>query len=202
MQKIIFASNNQHKLSEIRKLAEGLPVQIVSLKEVGWTEEIPEDYDTFEQNAQQKAMTIFQQTGLPCFSDDSGLEVEALNGLPGVHSARFYLSKYPDIPPHERDYYNNLLLLELLQHSTNRNARFRTVICYVEEGSPHFFEGEVRGTIANAPAGINGFGYDPLFIPEGYAITFAQMTQQQKNTLSHRSRAMAKFMDYLKNKNL
>lgn len=200
MQKIIFASNNRHKLSEITKLAEGLPVEIVSLKEIGWTSEIPEDYDTFEQNALQKAITIFQHTGLSCFSDDSGLEVEALNGLPGVHSARFYLSKYPDVPPQDRDRYNNLLLLEMLQHSTNRNARFRTVICYVEDGHPHYFEGIVRGTIAYEPVGSNGFGYDPLFIPEGYQITFAQMSSEQKNMLSHRARAMEKFVQYLKNK--
>jgi len=200
MQKIVLASNNSHKLAEIAKMAAGLPVQILSLKDIGWTEEIPEDYDTFNQNALQKAMTVFRKTGFPCFSDDSGLEVDALNGLPGVHSARFCLSKYPDVAPHERDQYNNQLLLELMQHVGNRNARFRAVICYVEDGNPLYFEGVVRGTIATHPAGSNGFGYDPLFIPEGYNVTFAQMSPKQKNALSHRARAMEKFIEYLKSR--
>lgn len=200
MQQIVFASNNRHKLAEIVELVEGLPIAIISLKDIGWTDEIPEDHDTFEQNAFQKAMTVFQKTGYACFSDDSGLEVEVLNGLPGVHSARFYLSKYSDVLPHERDRYNNQLLLDLMQHATNRKACFRTVICYVEDGVPRYFEGVVRGIIASAPAGSNGFGYDPLFIPEGHNITFAQMSSDQKNALSHRARAMEKFIDYLKSR--
>ncbi|MCX7986224.1 MAG: RdgB/HAM1 family non-canonical purine NTP pyrophosphatase [Bacteroidales bacterium] len=198
MLKIVFASNNRHKLEEISKLISELPITILTLRDIGWTDEIPEDFETFEQNAYQKASTIYNHTGLPCFADDSGLEVEALNGLPGVRSARFSVSRYPDIPDNERDKFNNMLLLEMMQKETNRRAQFRTVICFIKDGKPLYFEGTVKGVIADEPIGKEGFGYDPLFIPDGYNVTFAQMPMEQKNLFSHRAKAVEKFIYYLK----
>ncbi len=202
MKKIIFASHNKHKLSEIQKLTSGLPLEICSLSDIGWNKEIPEEFNTFEENALQKALTVFRETGMSCFSEDSGLEVEALEGKPGVYSARFSKQAYPDIHPSQRDFYNNLHLLDLMKEKSNRNAQYRAVICFVDGNEHHFFEGIVKGKLTYNPIGDKGFGYDPLFIPDGFQVTFAQMTQEQKNKLSHRARAIEKFIDFLVHKNV
>jgi XTP/dITP diphosphohydrolase len=200
MEKIIFASTNKHKLSEISNLVKGLSISIISLEEIGWTEQIPEDYPTLEENARHKAITVYNKMKISCFSDDSGLEVDALNGQPGVHSARFSISEYPDISDKERDKYNVKLLLQKLENENNRKACFRTVICFVDNGIVYFFEGRINGTITREPIGENGFGYDPIFIPDGYSRTFAQMNQEQKNSISHRSLAIKEFVKFLENR--
>lgn len=180
--KIVFATNNAHKLAEVKAVL-GDEYQLVTLKEVGITEDIPETGETLDQNASLKAHYVFQRTGLDCFADDTGLEVEALDGAPGVRSAR-YATDGHDFAA------NNRKLLAELDGKMNRRARFRTVISLIRNGNEEQVEGIVSGTITTEEAGGGGFGYDPLFIPEGYNITFAEMTADQKNAISHRGRAV------------
>ena len=188
---LIFASNNKHKIEEIKLL---LPktIEILSLHDIGCYDDIPETADTIEGNAILKANYVTQKYGLNCFADDSGLEVNFLNGQPGVHSARY--------AGNQRNDYENIqkLLLEL-KNQSHRTANFKTVICLNLNGTQNQFTGKINGTIAHEPNGNNGFGYDPIFIPDGYHITFAQMEQVQKTNISHRGLAMAKLIEFLKN---
>lgn len=191
MRKIIFATNNAHKLSEVQAVL-GEEFTLVTLRECGITEDIPETADTLEGNALQKARYVFEKTGADCFADDTGLEVDALNGAPGVHSAR-YATDGHDFAA------NNRLLLKNLEGVTERTARFRTVIALILGGKEYTFEGRVEGTIAEEECGAEGFGYDPLFVPSGEIITFAQMSAEAKNAISHRGRAVAELVKFLKN---
>lgn len=188
--KIVFATNNAHKLSEVRAVL-GDTFELVTLREVGITEDIPETGATLDQNASLKARYVYERTGLDCFADDTGLEVEALGGAPGVHSAR-YATDGHDFKA------NNRKLLAELEGVTNRRARFRTVISLIRGGVEQQVEGIVSGSIATAESGSEGFGYDPLFIPEGYDITFADMSADAKNSISHRGRAVANLVALLK----
>ena len=191
MRKLIFATNNAHKLGEVQALL-GDAFTLVTLRECGITEDIPETADTLEGNALQKAHYVYEKTGLDCFADDTGLEVDALGGAPGVHSAR-YATDGHDFAA------NNRLLLKNLEGTTDRTARFRTVIALIIDGVEYTFEGRVEGTIASSESGSEGFGYDPLFVPSGEIITFAQMSAEAKNAISHRGRAVAKLVNFLKN---
>jgi len=188
--KICFATNNPNKIKEVAHLL-GQDFQLVGLKDVGCNEELSEDQSTLEGNAQQKAEYVFRNYKISCFADDTGLEVEALNGEPGVYSARYAGSQRSDMD-------NMALLLERLSSLSNRKARFRTVICAFIEDQKHFFEGIVEGKIAKLHSGDQGFGYDPIFIPDGYSQTFAQMSLEEKNKISHRSIAVNKLVDFLK----
>ena len=190
MKKLVFASNNAHKLSEIRAIL-GDCIEIISLSDLQCHDEIPETADTLEGNALIKARYVWEHYGLYCFADDTGLEVEALGGAPGVYSARF-------AGEHASFEDNVSLLLERLSGvATPRRARFRTVIALIDEYGPHFFEGSVDGEITLERSGENGFGYDPIFRPEGREETFAQLTEQEKNSMSHRGRAVQKLVRYL-----
>lgn len=191
MQKLIFATNNQHKVEEIRAVL-GERFQIVTLAEAGIHIDIPEPYDTLEQNAREKAMTIYRLTGISCFGEDTGLETMALNGDPGVKSARY--------AGDERDFTaNTQKLLNMLEGKTNRSARFRTVICLCLNGTEHLFEGACEGQIADIPRGDKGFGYDPVFIPLDSNRTFAEMDLAEKNQYSHRGKAMEQLVRFLLN---
>ena len=187
--KIIFATNNAHKLSEVQAvLGEGF--ELVTPRMCGVEEDIPETAETLEGNASQKAHYLYEKTGLDCFADDTGLEVEALDGAPGVHSAR-YATDGHDFAA------NNRLLLKNLEGKENRRARFRTVISLIKQGEEHLFEGIVEGHIIDHESGEEGFGYDPLFVPEGFDRTFAEMSAEEKNAVSHRGRAVRKLVAYL-----
>jgi XTP/dITP diphosphohydrolase len=189
--KIIFATNNQHKVDEIRS---ALPenFSIISLKEAGITIDIPEPHDTLQENAAEKARTIHQLTKTNCFSEDTGLEVYSLNNEPGVHSARY--------AGEEKSFDKNIeKLLFKLENSSERSARFRTVICLVLEGEEYFFEGICEGRIINEERGEQGFGYDPIFIPTGSGKTFAEMSMDEKNSFSHRKKATDKLVVFLNN---
>ena len=190
MRKLIFATNNAHKLGEVQALL-GDAFELVTLRECGITEDIPETADTLEGNALQKARYVYEKTGLDCFADDTGLEVDALGGAPGVHSAR-YATDGHDFAA------NNRLLLKNLEGITDRTARFRTVIALILDGVEYTLEGRGEGTLATAEPGSEGFGYDPLFVPSGEIITFAQMSAEAKNAISHRGRAVAKLVNFLK----
>lgn len=190
--KIVFATNNAHKLTEVQSVL-GDAYTLVTPRDCGVTEEIPEDQETLEGNASQKARYLHRRTGLDCFADDTGLEVEALGGAPGVHSAR-YATDGHDFAA------NNELLLRNLEGVGNRRARFRTVISLILDGEEHLFEGIVEGHIAQCASGSEGFGYDPLFIPEGSAKTYAEMDPAEKNALSHRGRAVRKLAEFLHNR--
>lgn len=190
MRRLIFATNNAHKLGEVQALL-GDAFELVTLRECGITEDIPETADTLEGNALQKARYVYEKTGMDCFADDTGLEVDALGGAPGVHSAR-YATDGHDFAA------NNRMLLKNLEGITDRTARFRTVIALILDGVEYTFEGRVEGTIATAESGSEGFGYDPLFVPSGEIITFAQMSAEAKNAISHRGRAVAKLVNFLK----
>ncbi len=189
---LLFATHNQAKVSELSRLISPSK-KIVSLDELGYDQEIPEIGDTLEENALQKAKTIFDIFKIPCFSDDSGLFIEALDGEPGVHSA-YYSGK--------RDYcINNKLVLDKLSGITNRKAYFKTIICLIEpDGKTMYFEGVVKGSIARDSLGENGFGYDPIFIPEGHTKTFGELSVDIKKALSHRARATEKLINYLRAK--
>ena len=189
MMKIIFATNNAHKLSEVQAVL-GDGYTLVTPRECGVTEEIPEEQETLEGNASQKAHYLHDRTGLDCFADDTGLEVEALGGAPGVHSAR-YATDGHDFAA------NNRLLLKNLQGVGNRRARFRTVIALILNGEEHLFEGVVEGRIIDHETGHEGFGFDPLFVPDGCERTFAEMSAAEKNAISHRGRAVRKLAEYL-----
>ena len=191
MKKLVFASNNAHKLSEIRALL-GDRIEVVSLSDLQCHDEIPETADTLEGNALIKARYVWERFGLYCFADDTGLEVEALGGAPGVYSARF-------AGEHATFEDNVSLLLERLSGVAEpRRARFRTVIALIDEYGTHFFEGSVNGEITLERSGDHGFGYDPVFRPEGREETFAQLTEQEKNSMSHRGRAVQKLVNYLR----
>lgn len=189
MKKIVFATNNSHKLDELRKLTEG-KIEILSLNDIDCHDDIPETADTLEGNAVIKARWVKEHYGYDCFADDTGLEVEALDGAPGVFSARYAGGEGHD------SLANMKLLLSNMREKENRNARFRTVIALIEGYDEKLFEGIVKGVITHEPAGTSGFGYDPVFRPEGYDLTFAEMSADEKNRISHRGRAVAKLIDY------
>lgn len=188
--KLVFATNNKHKLDEVRKITSHHPVEIVSLAEINCFDDIPETAETLEGNALQKAHYIQEKFGLNCFADDTGLEVEALNNAPGVYSARYAG------PGHDSEA-NMKKLLHEMEGKENRKARFRTVIALVWNGKTYTFEGIVNGTITTAKRGENGFGYDPIFIPEGYDQTFAELGDNIKNQISHRAKAVEKLDEFL-----
>jgi len=188
--KLVFATNNAHKIKELQAIM-GNRIQLLSLKDIGCNEEIPEEQATLEGNASQKAFFIYNKYGYNCFADDTGLEIDALNGEPGVYSARY--------AGEEKSAEANMdkVLVGLLKIK-NRNARFRTVISLVIDGIEKQFEGLVEGTILNEKRGISGFGYDPIFQPEGFSKTFAEMNLTDKNKISHRGRAVEKLVLYFK----
>jgi XTP/dITP diphosphohydrolase len=188
--RIVAATNNRHKLSEIRPLIEP-DFRLLSLEEIGCREELSETQETLEGNSLQKASYVFQNFRLPCFADDTGLEVEALNGAPGVYSARY--------AGDQRNGDDNIeLLLHNLSGKINRKAQFRTVITLMGLGDTQVFEGIIRGRILTERHGKGGFGYDPVFEPEGHSRTLAEMTLEEKNHISHRGRAIRKLVEYLK----
>lgn len=188
--KLVFATNNAHKLEEIAAIL-GEKIELLSLKDIGCTADIPETADTLEGNATQKAEYIYQQYGLDCFADDTGLEVEALDGAPGVFSAR-----YAGEGHNSED--NMQKLLQNLQGVTNRKAQFRTVICMIWDGKKYLFEGICKGEIIEEKRGNAGFGYDPIFVPEGYNQTFAELGNDIKNSISHRAKAVELLCNFLK----
>ena len=191
MRKIVFATNNPNKLREIREIL-GSRFEVVSLAEIGCHDDIPETGDTLEANALQKAKYIHDRYGLDCFADDTGLEVDALGGAPGVHSAR-----YAEGTDHDSEANMQRLLRELAGH-TDRKAHFRTVIALIMDGQTHLFEGRVDGRIDTERHGQGGFGYDPLFIPDGYDDSFAVLGEDIKNRISHRARAVQQLAAYLR----
>jgi len=187
---LIFATNNQNKVKEVREVL-GDNFSIITLKEAGIDIDIPEPHNTLEANASEKSRTIYRLTGKDCFSDDSGLEVAALNGEPGVKSARY--------AGEIRDFQQNIdKLLFKLKNNSHRKAKFRAVISLILQNKEYQFEGVCEGTIAEAQKGTAGFGYDPVFIPDGTGKTFAEMSVEEKNLYSHRKRAMDKLIDFLK----
>ena len=189
MKKLVFATNNQHKTEEIRAALEG-KYEVLNLEDIGCFVDIPETADTFEGNANLKSGYVVEHFSLDCFADDSGLEIEALNNEPGVYSARYSGS---------RDSLENIqLVLKKLEGITNRKARFKTVISLMQDGHNHIFEGTVEGIIRTELSGSKGFGYDPIFQPNGYDITFAEMDMAEKNKISHRAIALKKMMGFLK----
>lgn len=188
--KLLFASSNEHKIAEIKAiLPHGL--QLISLKEIQFHDEIPETADTIAENAIQKATFLADKMHIPCFADDTGLVIPSLNGEPGVYSARYAGS--------QRDAQDNMdLVLEKLKDQSDRKAYFTTVIALYINHKVHLFEGRINGTIITEKRGSNGFGYDPIFVPEGSEKTFAEMTSDEKNGMSHRGRSLAKMTEYLK----
>ena len=193
MNKIVFATNNIHKLAEIRDIL-GDKVEVLSLDDIGFNEEIPETADTLEGNAFQKAEMIHQRTGLDCFADDTGLMVEALDGRPGVYSARY-------AGEHCSPADNVAKMLREMDGVDNRRARFETVIALIKNGERHSFSGKIEGEILRSPQGDGGFGYDPIFKPLESPVSFASMSEEAKNAISHRGRAVAALADYLKSIN-
>ncbi|UOK43942.1 MULTISPECIES: non-canonical purine NTP diphosphatase [Flavobacterium] len=187
---LVFASNNKNKIKEIQQL---LPdsISILSLEDIGCNVDIPETADTIEGNAILKANYVTEHYGYPCFADDSGLEIEVLNGAPGVYSARF-------AGPQRSDDDNINKVLDLLKNETNRKANFKTVIALNLNGEQHLFTGIINGKITNEPLGANGFGYDPIFIAEGFSDTFAQISLEEKSAISHRGRATTQLIAFLK----
>ncbi len=188
---LVFATNNSHKIEELRQIA-GPDFTLRSLADIGCNADIPETADTLEGNALQKARYIHRMYGCDCFADDTGLEVEALDGAPGVYSARY-------AGPGHDSAANMSLLLQNMRGITGRKARFRTVIALILNGEEHIFEGTVDGEILESPSGEGGFGYDPVFRPDGWQISFAQASPEMKNAVSHRGRATCKLIDYLNN---
>jgi XTP/dITP diphosphohydrolase len=186
---LIFATNNLHKIKEIREMT-GSKIDLLSLNEVNISDDIPENEPTLEGNALYKARYIFQKTGMDVFADDTGLEVYSLNGEPGVYSAR-YAGESKDSSA------NITRLLNELKEKTDRRARFRTVIALIFNGKEHLFEGIVEGTIIPDKKGTDGFGYDPVFLPDGYHQTFAEMNLNDKNLISHRANAFSKLLAFL-----
>ena len=197
--KIVFATNNQHKLSEVRQIL-GDSIEVLSLNDIGCHEDIPETGTTLEANAQQKAQYVFDHYHIDCFADDTGLEVDALGGAPGVYSARYAAigCAATSSQPIDHDSEANMTkLLNELGENNNRNARFRTVIALIQQDELHEFEGIVNGQIIRERRGGEGFGYDPIFQPDGYDQTFAELGTEVKNHISHRARATQKLADYL-----
>ena len=188
--KLVFATNNKHKLEEVRAIL-GNRVEVLSLGDINCNDDIPETAETLQGNALIKARHIYNKYGVNCFADDTGLEVEALNGAPGVYSAR-YAGESNDSQA------NMNKLLQNLTGKNNRNAQFRTVIALIINGEEKLFDGIVKGTITEEKKGDSGFGYDPIFVPEGYSESFAQMDSDTKNSISHRYRATEQLSNYLK----
>ena len=193
--KLVFATNNKHKLDEVRKITAQHNIEVVSLADIHCHDEIPETADTLEGNALQKAQYIQDKFELDCFADDTGLEVEALDNAPGVYSARYAG------PGHDSET-NMQKLLQEMEGKTNRKARFRTVIALIIGDKQYCFSGIVNGTITTEKKGENGFGYDPIFIPEGYEQTFAELGDFVKNKISHRAKAVEQLDHFLANLNL
>jgi XTP/dITP diphosphohydrolase len=189
MKKLVFATNNQHKLTELQSILGGR-YQLLSLADIGFFDDIPETRDTLEGNASQKANFVYDCFGMNCFADDTGLEVEALDNAPGVYSARY-------AGPQRSSDDNVKKLLHDLQKINNRAARFRTVISLIIDGKEKLFEGIVEGKIIDTPKGTQGFGYDPIFVPDGHNLTFAEMDMEEKNKISHRGRAVEKLVIFL-----
>lgn len=189
--KLVVATNNAHKLKEIADILDE-KIELLSLKDINCHVDIPETADTLEGNARQKALYIYKNYGMDCFADDTGLEVETLNGAPGVFSAR-YAGEDHDSEA------NMQKLLRELKGKENRKAQFRTAICLIMNGKEYLFEGIVKGEIIEEKRGVTGFGYDPIFVPEGYDLTFAELGNDIKNTISHRARAVEKLCLFLNN---
>lgn len=188
--KLIFATHNKNKLKEVKSLMPS-SIELLSLDEINFNDEIEETADTIEGNALLKAKTIYEKTGINCFADDSGLLVDALNGAPGVYSARFAGEQ-------KNDQDNMQKLLHELNDKANRNAHFKTAMALIIDGKESLFEGKIEGKIITQKLGANGFGYDPIFVPEGYTETFAQLDSETKNKISHRARALQKMLVFLK----
>jgi XTP/dITP diphosphohydrolase len=189
MRQLVFATNNQHKTEEVRSLLSG-QYEVLNLRDIGCTTDIPETADSFAGNADLKSSFVAQNFNLDCFADDSGLEVEALNNEPGIYSARYAGGR--------GDEANLNLVLQKMEGIKNRKARFRTVVSLIQKGERFLFEGTIEGTIRESPSGGNGFGYDPIFQPDGYEHTFAEMDMAEKNLISHRAVAMRKLIAFLK----
>lgn len=188
--KLVFATNNKNKIKEIKHLLDN-SLEILSLEDIGCLEDIPETADTIEGNAIQKAKYVYDKFGYNCFADDTGLEIEALNGEPGIYSAR-----YAGEQKNAED--NMYKVLEKLQGVTNRTAQFKTVIALIINGKTTYFEGVAKGEMTTKKSGSKGFGYDPIFKPSGYELTFSEMDLDLKNQISHRAKATMKLIDYLK----
>ena len=186
---VVFATGNEHKVKEVNAALKGA-FEAISLRSIGCEEELPENSPTLEGNALEKARYVYQHYQVDCFSEDTGLEVEALDGAPGVYSARY-------AGPARDAEANMALLLDRLHGIENRRARFRTVIALILDGQEYTFEGVVNGSIAHEKKGAQGFGYDPIFMPDGFSRTFAQMPAEEKNAISHRGRAMGKLKAFL-----
>lgn len=193
MKDLLFATNNKHKLGEVHAIA-GNAFRIISLEDAGFSGDVPETQETIEGNARQKARYIFDKTGKDCFADDTGLEIDCLDNRPGVYSARY---AGPGCSFED----NIRKVLEEMKDADNRTARFRCVVCLILGGEEHTFEGRVEGTILENKRGEAGFGYDPLFVPEGHNQTFAEMPPYLKNGISHRGRAVSKMIRFLEKKN-
>jgi XTP/dITP diphosphohydrolase len=189
MRQLVFATNNQHKTEEVRSLLSG-QYEVLNLRDIGCTTDIPETADSFAGNAELKSSFVTENFNLDCFADDSGLEVEALNNEPGIYSARYAGGR--------GDEANLNLVLQKMEGIKNRKARFRTVVSLIQKGERFLFEGAIEGTIRESPSGGNGFGYDPIFQPDGYEHTFAEMDMAEKNLISHRAIAMRKLIVFLK----
>lgn len=192
--RLVFATNNAHKLEEIRAIL-GNSIEILSLADIHCHADIPETADTLEGNARQKSRYVYEHYGLDCFADDTGLEVESLGGAPGVYSAR-----YADGQGHDSQANMNKLLKEM-EEKNDRKAQFRNIISLIEKGEERQFEGIVKGQITREKRGESGFGYDPIFQPDGYETTFAELGSDIKNRISHRARAVAALCDYLRKNN-
>jgi XTP/dITP diphosphohydrolase len=191
MEKIIFATNNLHKLDEVTQILRD-KFNVLGLKDIGFDGDIPETGTTLEENAEIKSSFVHDRFGLDCFSDDTGLEIEALGGRPGVYSAR-YAGENGNAEK------NMIKVLKEMEQVKDREARFRTSVCLILDGVTYFFDGIVEGTITRSKKGVGGFGYDPIFIPDGYDMTFAQMPAELKNSISHRGRAIEKLAHFLLN---
>lgn len=191
MKQIVFATNNKHKLDEVRAIV-GMYFDVLSLSDIGCHEDIPETGDTFEENAIMKARYIKEKYGYDCFADDSGLEVTVLNNAPGVFSARYAGEPSNSLRNIEK-------LMQNMQGIADRSARFRTCIALLYAGEEYIFEGCIEGSIIDTLRGENGFGYDPLFMPQGYDITFAEMSSDEKNKISHRAIATKRLVEFLTN---
>jgi len=191
--KICFATNNAHKLEEVRQIL-GDRFQVFSLKDIGFEGELPETHETLEENSLEKAQHLFNLFQIPLFSDDSGLEVSALDGRPGVHTAHYAGDRNADK--------NMSKVLEELRDHNDRSAKFRAVVTYIDAaGVNHQFEGVIKGQVASQITGVDGFGYDPIFIPEGHNNTFAELSAEVKNTMSHRKRSVEKLAQFLNAQN-
>lgn len=192
---ILFASHNEHKVNEVKKL---LPEKysLIGLRDIGWRDEIPEPFQSYAENAKAKALYLFDRTGISCFADDSGLEIDALHGRPGIMSAR-----YAGVPT---DSMRNIeKVMYELSEEKNRKARFVAVVAFVTASDRiATFRGIVEGSINRMPMGDGGFGYDPIFIPDGFDLTFSQLSESLKNQISHRAKAMQKFVEYLRKLNI